>query len=308
MESRRLNTRFRKTNPQCIWMQAGVARRRFCDMDYDCTKCRFDRIMRRTAREKEKRKEAGENPRGRRWEIVSWKKKLMARPVSGRPCIHHMKGRIEFRACTQEYRCGDCELDQYFCDQYFVHAVVEPVGVLEVDGFKIPQGYYFHPGHTWARVEEGSSVRVGMDAFALCLLGPLDGVEAPLMGKEVKQGRADISVTRGEKRARVLSPVSGVVTSINPRLREEGRRANEDPYTEGWIMRVHANNLRQDLKALMINQETGDFVKAQVERLYRVIEETGGPLTADGGDLGTDIYGSMSQLGWERLTNIFLGT
>jgi glycine cleavage system H lipoate-binding protein len=308
MESTRVNTQIKEKDPQCIWMQAGVTRRKFCDMDYDCTICRFDRTMRRTARENKKRKKAGEIPWGSRAGIVSWKEKLMALPVSRRPCIHHMKGRIEFRACAQEYRCGDCELDQYFYDQYFVHAVVKPVDVLEVDGFKIPQGYYFHRGHTWAKMEEGTSVRVGMDAFALRLLGPLDGVEAPLMGKEVKQGRADISVIRGENRAKVLSPVSGVVTSINPKLREEGCRATEDPYTEGWILRVHSNNLRQDLKALMINKETGDFMKAQVDRLYRVIEETGGPLTADGGDLGSDIYGGMPQLGWERLTKIFLGT
>jgi hypothetical protein len=43
-----------------------------------------------------------------------------------------------------------------------------------------------------------------------------------------------------------------------------------------------------------------------VARLYEVIEEVAGPLAADGGDLSHDIYGHMPQLGWERITKIFL--
>jgi glycine cleavage system H lipoate-binding protein len=217
-----------------------------------------------------------------------------------------MKGRIEFKVCTHDYKCANCDFDQYFNDQYSVHAVVSPVDVLDIEGFKVPQGYYFHPGHTWIKVEEGSSVRVGIDEFALRLLGPLDRIEAPLMGKEVKQGRADIGVYRSEHQARVLSPVSGVVTAINPKLREEGELANQDPYTAGWLMSVHCNNLRGDLKNLVINKETGDFIEGEVERLYELIEEVAGPLAADGGDLSQDIYGQMPQLGWERLTKVFL--
>ena len=183
---------------------------------------------------------------------------------------------------------------------------MSPVDVLDIKGFKVPQGYYFHPGHTWIKVEEGASVRVGIDEFALRLLGPLDRVEAPLMGKEVKQGRADIGVSRATHQAKFLSPVSGVVTAINPRLREKGNLAHQDPYSEGWVMSVNCNNLRRDLKSLLINNETGNFMVGEVERLYEVIEEVAGPLAADGGDLGHDIYGHMPQLGWERLTEIFL--
>ena len=42
------------------------------------------------------------------------------------------------------------------------------------------------------------------------------------------------------------------------------------------------------------------------EALYRAIEETAGPLAADGGELGRDIYGAMPELGWERLAERFL--
>jgi hypothetical protein len=126
------------------------------------------------------------------------------------------------------------------------------------------------------------------------------------MGKEIEQGRADIRIARGEHRADLLSPVSGVVTAINPILREEGSLASQDPYSEGWVMSVHASKLREDLKGLMINQESADFMSEETHRLYETIEETAGPLAVDGGSLGEDIFGNMPELGWDRLTDLFL--
>ncbi|MDB9823318.1 glycine cleavage system protein H [Deltaproteobacteria bacterium] len=295
-------------HPDCIWMQADVVSRKSCQMDYNCPECRFDRAMRHVAHENDMLKKKGKALAGKRGTIVLWKEKLTSLPIAKRPCVHHMKGRIEFRICTNEYRCGKCDFDQYFHDQYSVHAVVNPVNVLETKGFRIPQGYYFHRGHTWVKIEEKSSVRVGVDDFALRMMGPLNRIEAPLMGKEVKQGRADISLFRGEHQAKLLSPISGVVTDINVSLRDHGSLANDDPYAEGWVMRVQPDNLRQDLNGLMINRETEDFIGDQVEHLYRVIEEVAGPLAADGGNLGRDIFGGMPQLGWERLIHTFLHT
>jgi glycine cleavage system H lipoate-binding protein len=217
-----------------------------------------------------------------------------------------MKGRIEFKGCIHEYRCGNCEFDQYFNDQFSVHAVVHPVHVLNIKGFRIPHGFYLHPGHTWLKIEEESMVKVGLDDFALRLMGPLDRIEAPLMGKEVKQGRADIGIKRGSHHAKLLSPVSGVVTAINPKLREVSGLANQHPYTEGWVMAVQANQLRHDLKSLMIHQESSHFIKDQIDRLYQTIEDVAGPLAADGGDLHDDIFGNMPELGWDRLVKTFL--
>ena len=219
-----------------------------------------------------------------------------------------MKGRIEFKACTHEYRCGNCEFDQFFHDQYSVHAVVRPVDFLDVEGFKIPHGFYLHRGHAWVRVEEGSEVRVGLDDFALRLFGPLDRVEAPLPREKNRTGSSGYFDEPGGACGRVLSPVSGVITAINPRLREKGSLANQDPYSEGWIARVHADNLRRDLKKLMIGGETMDFIDQEVNRLYRLIEDEAGPLTADGGQLGNDIYGNLPQVGWQRLAKLFLHT
>jgi glycine cleavage system H lipoate-binding protein len=308
MKSHRTAKNASENRHPCIWMQAGVVRRKSCEIDYHCEACRYDRALRRTARENSRLGQKGEISEGKSGGIVYWKDRLRELPTWKQPCLHHMKGRIEFRACTHDYQCGNCEFDQYFSDQYTVHAVVRPVDVLDVKGFKLPHGYYLHRGHTWVKIEEESTVRVGLDDFALRLLGPLDRVEAPLMGKQVEQDRDDIRLSRSSNTARVQSPISGVVTDINPELREKGSLANQDPYTRGWVMRLHSDNLRADLKNLMIGQQAGEYLDDEIDRLYRVIEEEAGPLVADGGYLGDDIFGNLSKTSWQKLTRLFLHT
>jgi glycine cleavage system H lipoate-binding protein len=289
-------------------MQAGVVRRKYCRISYDCTTCHFDRAMLKMAEENIIMEEKGQTHGGKRQNIVFWLEKLKELPSSKWPCIHHMKQRIDFKNCIHEYRCANCEFDQYFYDQYTVHALVKPVEVLNIHGFRIPQGYYLHKGHAWVKIEEGSTVRVGLDDFALRLLGPLENVEAPLIGKQMKQNISQIVLKRGEKSAGVLSPVSGVVTDVNPRLREEGSLANKNPYTDGWFVRLHSEGLRNELKDLYIGTESKEFMEKEISHLYDVIEESGGLLNTDGGYLGDDIYGNMPRIGWERLTRLFLHT
>jgi glycine cleavage system H lipoate-binding protein len=293
---------------RCIWMQAGVVARKICTRSFECAGCPFDRALRRTAQDNQTRRLQGDLPPGRRGSLVSWQEKLRLLPMWKRACLHHLKGRITFRVCTHDYFCGTCDFDQYFNDQYTVFATVRPVDALSIHGIRLPQGYYLHRGHCWVSIEEGSTVRVGLDDFALRMLAPFDRVEAPLMGKQIRRDSAAIDVSRGDHRGQFLAPLNGVVTDVNPRLRETGCPAGLDPYTEGWVLRAHIPSLRQDLQDLMIGEQASGFLKDEVKRLYDLIEEKTGPLAADGGFLGHNLFGSLPQLGWETLVGAFLRT
>lgn len=290
---------------RCLWMQAGVVRQRYCTRDFDCPACRFDRALRHVADENRRLQAAGRQPVGRRGKISCWREKLKARPLARQPCVHYMKGRIDFRSCTHAYRCGDCDFDQYFQDQYAVYADIRAVDVLELEGIQVPQGYYLHAGHTWVKLEEGGMVRIGIDDFARRLLGPPDRIEAPLMGQRVSQGRPAIGVHRGPFQTELVSPISGVVTDINPDLRTQGGKAHSAPYTDGWILRLHADALRQELPHLMMGHDAGDFYDQEVSRLYREIETVTGPLATDGGQLSDDLYGNLPDMDWQRVTQLF---
>ncbi|MEJ2096060.1 MAG: glycine cleavage system protein H [Deltaproteobacteria bacterium] len=300
--------RFTPPAPQCIWTQAGVVRHKLCRLDFECHACRFDKAMCRIASENKALRRKGHLPKGKRGKISFWHDRLKTLPLSERPCIHHMKERIEFRPCTNDYQCNDCEFDQYFHDEFTVHTVVKPVSVLNIEGFKIPQGYYLHSGHTWVKLEENSEVRIGVDDFAMRVFGPPDRVSSPLVGKVVTQNASGVSFHRGRHTADVLSPVSGVVTAVNANLRENGDLSNRHPYDDGWILRVHAKNLRQDIKSLMIGSEATTFLKEEISTLYRLIEQQAGPLAADGGYLANDIFGNLPQIGWDTMRQTFLRT
>jgi glycine cleavage system H lipoate-binding protein len=306
MKSSHTSNRAGRNKDECVWMQAGVVPSKHCDMDFDCHACSYDKAMNNAVMENE-RLGHGHNPAGMKQPgVISWKEKLKERPVWKRPCIHHMMNKIEFRACNNEYRCGSCEFDQFFQDQHAVHAVVRPVDVYDVEGFHVPQGYYFHKGHTWLKLEEESSVRVGLDEFSLRLFGPFDRIESPLMGKEVEKGSPVITAFRGSLKAEFLSPVTGIINALNPELRENGPQANEAPYSDGWVMSVISQDLRSELGDLMVDGQTRAFMEKEVHRLFDVIEETVGPLSVDGGLLGNDIYGNLPQLNWGKLTKLFL--
>ena len=294
-----------RSGSPCVWMQAGAVRKKECRLSYRCHECRFDRALRKVVKENYHRRDNGDPLLRRREQLVFWKDILRRRPPWKQPCIHHMKGRIDFRTCTHEYHCGDCEFDQFFQDQFSVHAVMRPVDLLSVKGVDLPQGYYLHPGHVWVRLEEDGGVRVGLDDFARRVLGPPDRVEAPLVGKAVTRNQPAIRMFRNGQPADFTAPVSGVVTDTNPELRETGRAVHDDPYASGWVMRLHPDTLRQELQGLMIGAESREYLNGEVDHLFQVIEETAGPLSADGGTLGDDIFGSLPGIGWERLNQEF---
>lgn len=292
-------------SPECIWSQAGVIKRQTCEINFECEHCELDKNLRKIANRNKKLKAEGKKVKGKDAGVVFWKEKMRELPLSKRLCVHHMKGKIDFKSCTNDYNCVNCDFDQYFHDQYSVHAVLKPVEVLELDGFRFPQGYYFHRGHTWAKVEENAEVRVGIDDFALRLLGPPDRIEMPLVGKEVTQGEASILLIRGNHRVELKAPVSGVVTAINAQLRERGDLAATSPYTEGWVLRVHSANLRSEIRNLMIGEEKQEMLNQEINLLYKLVDKHVQTLAADGGSLVEDIFGNMPQLGWERLIHTF---
>ncbi len=308
MKSVPLNRQTQEQPAACFWMQAEVVRRKHCALDYKCSACRFDYVMRRLAKENQELRLAGKTVRSKKGQIIFWQDRLRQLSSSKRPCLHSMKGHIAFRACTNDYNCSNCEFDQFFQDQFTVHAVVKPVDALNIQGIQFPQGYYLHPGHSWLKIEEDAAVRLGMDEFSMRLLGPPDRIETPLVGKVVKRNCKAITLYRQGKTAHVRSPVNGVVTAINSDLRTKGELTHCHPYDQGWLMRVKADSLRQDIKHLTMGSESVAFIEKEINHLYQLIEETDGPLSVDGGNLGDDLYGNMPSLGWKRLTQTFLRT
>ena len=131
-------------------------------------------------------------------------------------------------------------------------------------------------------------------------------IHAPLIRNTVSHGKPVIVIGRGSHKASVLSPVSGVVSAINLSVKENAAIAGEDPYAHGWILKVHTENLRHDLKNLLIGSEAVKQLEQEIERLLREIEMITGASTITDTDISNVIPSHLPDIGWKRLVRLFL--
>ncbi|MBC8440877.1 MAG: glycine cleavage system protein H [Deltaproteobacteria bacterium] len=301
-----METRIEQKTAACLWMQAGVVKKKICIRDFSCMTCRFDRALRKACHENEDLQKKGMILKGKRGNLVFWKEKLIKQPLAKRPCIHHMKGHIDFKACTKTYNCIDCEFDQYFHDQFKVYTVLKPVAFNDIRGVSLPVGYYLHSGHTWVKIEDHCNVRIGIDDFASRVLGKITTIKTPLMGKQVFQGKHAIHISRNKHKASFLSPVSGVITQVNSKVKKTPGLINHDPYTDGWVLSLYCPNLKQELKQLMFMDSNVRFMEREMDRLYAFLEEETQLAAADGGSLVRDLFKNLPEISRDRLLNLFI--
>ncbi len=282
-----------KADHPCIWMAAGVVKYKNCNNFFDCTTCKFDAGMLRKAEE---------------GKLASWQDAMRCKPELDRVCRHSLTGRIAKRSCAYDYLCGKCDFDQYFEDVWATKSNTVPSEIQQVKGFDVPMGYYFHGGHAWARIESGGYIRVGLDDFALKVLGQADALDLPLMGKQLEKGTAGWGLKRKHNLADVLSPINGVIVEVNNTVRQDPGVANREPFGDGWLFMVSTPDVKKTMGDLMVDQASLDWMNAEVDHLEQMIEDVAGPLAADGGHLSADVYGNLPDLGWHNLTQRFLKT
>ena len=140
---------------------------------------------------------------------------------------------------------------------------------MEIEGYLLPDELYYHKEHYWAKVE-GNTVTVGTTDFAQKLAGQVVYVELPPVGKQVEQGKPCGSMESGKWVGRIYAPVSGKVAAVNLALEETPELINESPYEKGWICRITASNLQEELKNLMQGEGFVTFLKSEIDRVKKL--------------------------------------
>jgi glycine cleavage system H protein len=95
----------------------------------------------------------------------------------------------------------------------------------------------YHPEHDWARVE-GDEAVLGITWYAQDSLGELVHYEAPQVGASVKKDESYGEVESVKAVSDIVSPLSGEIVAVNERVVEVPETVNEDPYGEGWLVRI----------------------------------------------------------------------
>ncbi len=100
-----------------------------------------------------------------------------------------------------------------------------------------PDGLKYHSEHDWARIE-GDEATVGITWFAQDALGEVVFFDPPEVGSTVTANEFYAEVESVKAVSEVVAPLSGEIVEVNTSLADTPEAINEDPYGEGWMVRV----------------------------------------------------------------------
>jgi glycine cleavage system H protein len=100
-----------------------------------------------------------------------------------------------------------------------------------------PDDLRYHSEHDWARIE-GDEATFGVTWYAQDALGEVVFYEPPEVGSQASKDAAYAEVESVKAVSDVYAPLSGEVTEVNSAVAENPEKINEDPYGEGWMVRV----------------------------------------------------------------------
>ena len=110
--------------------------------------------------------------------------------------------------------------------------------------FDFPSDLKYTRDHEWVRVE-GRECVIGITEFAADQLGDVVAVELPEEGDDVTAGDSMGTVESVKTVADIFAPVSGTVSAVNTPLNDSPEYVNEDPYDEGWLVRIEMSDAGQ---------------------------------------------------------------
>ncbi|MEP6568203.1 MAG: glycine cleavage system protein GcvH [Acidobacteriota bacterium] len=125
----------------------------------------------------------------------------------------------------------------------------------------IPDDLHYSKDHEWVRVEENVAI-VGITDYAQDALGDVVYVELPKAGDDFAANEAFGSVESVKSVSEVFSPVSGEIVGLNETLADTPEKVNQDPYGEGWMIRVQMTNAGE-VDSMLTAAEYEDFTKAE---------------------------------------------
>lgn len=138
--------------------------------------------------------------------------------------------------------------------------------MVELEGFNLPDSLYYTDRHLWIRREPDGILTVGFDDMGQKLLGKIMFVRLPREGTPVTPERAFGTVESAKWVERLKVPVTGVVKEVNLALRTRPGLVNQDPYGEGWFIKVQATgSLEQELANTIHGEAIPEWLKREIE-------------------------------------------
>ena len=113
--------------------------------------------------------------------------------------------------------------------------------------------------HEWVKLEEGSRGMVGITDFAQDQLGDVVFIDLPLVGTRLEQHSKLGEVESVKAVSDIYSPVNGEIVEVNHNVIDHPEVVNEDPYGEGWLLRIQVQD-PSELDSLLTAEQYEAFL------------------------------------------------
>lgn len=184
-------------------------------------------------------------------------------------CVWMDAGVVNYKLCDRSYDCEHCAFDEAFHGQHAALPIREDR--FRVQGCEVARDLFYHPTHSWLRIEENGEVRIGLDDFGRRLLGAAYAVSLPSEETPINRGEPSCRLAIKSGVVTLFSPVSGTITKTNSLLALRPSLVNRDPYDSGWLMLVEPIDLEASLKRLFYGPKVGIWLSEEVEKLKLLI-------------------------------------
>jgi len=128
---------------------------------------------------------------------------------------------------------------------------------------EIPAGLRYSKEHEWVATEEEVAT-IGITDYAQEQLGEIVYVELPAVGDKISKDDAFGVVESVKAVSDIYAPISGTVVEVNQELPESPEMINEDPYGDGWLVKVKVSD-GSELDDLLDHDEYEELVAAEKE-------------------------------------------
>jgi len=127
----------------------------------------------------------------------------------------------------------------------------------------IPEDYRFTKEHEWVQLDSDQIATVGISDFAQRALGDITYVQLPKEGEEIKKDDPFGVVESVKAVSDLYSPVTGRVVEVNQPLLQAPELVNEDPYHDGWMIKVEVKD-PTDVDELMNPTDYVSYVEEDI--------------------------------------------
>jgi glycine cleavage system H protein len=117
----------------------------------------------------------------------------------------------------------------------------------------------FSKEHEWVRLE-GENAVVGITDYAQHELGDVVYAELPVVGKEFKKNDPAANIESVKAVSDVFAPLSGTIIAINAKLSDNPELINQEPYGEGWLLKIKLNQM-DELKELLDQKKYDEYLQ-----------------------------------------------